>query len=63
MTVVVCVVVVVAWFVMSVFFKKQGCPDEYIYIGTTIMLAAQYVRASIMDKRKTKMDGGENDDG
>ncbi|MBO4543561.1 MAG: hypothetical protein J5725_10325 [Bacteroidales bacterium] len=50
------VVVVVAWFVMSVFFEKQGCPDEYIYIGTTIMLAAQYVRASIMDKRKAKMD-------
>lgn len=54
-------VVLIAWIAMSILFIKRGCPDEYIYIGASMMLAAQYVRASIMDKRKSEMDGGVND--
>lgn len=54
-------VVLIAWIAMSALFVKRGCSDECIYIGSSMMLAAQYVRASMMDKRKAKMDGGADD--
>ena len=55
------IVIIILWLTLTVLAKIHGSvTDEQIYLGTTIILAAQYVRASITEQT-AKMDGGKND--